>query len=131
MNDDKKIIIDEDWKTQVAAERETLEAESSAPQAKPEESASPSPQAIPPASMEMLLTTLATEAMVAMGQFPNPADNEVSTHIDHARYVIDLLEMLQEKTKGNLSPGEEAMLTDLLHQLRMLFVSVQAGLTQS
>ena len=44
-----------------------------------------------------------------------------------ARYAIDMLEMLAEKTKGNLTPGEERGLRDLLHQLRMAFVAVQTG----
>ena len=111
MSEEKKIIIDEDWKSQVEAEKEALkhEAETEAP----------------PASLEMLISTLATEAMVALGQFPHPATQEVSLNPDHARYAIDMLEILQTKTKGNLESGEEKMLQDLLHQLRMLFVAAQ------
>ncbi len=124
MSDDKKIIIDEDWKSQVAAERETLAKEADAPE-------SSEPQGpvgeMPPASFEMLLTTFATEAMMAMGQFPNPVTQEITYSPEHARYAIDMLKMLEEKTKGNLNEGEETMLTDLLHQLRMLFVSAQSA----
>ena len=121
MSDEKKIIIDDDWKSQVAAEKEAIKKAAdeavSAPAGEP-------PQ-MPPASFEMLVTTLATEAMVALGQFPNPASQEVSISLDHATYAIDMLAMLQEKTKGNLTPDEEKMMTDLLHQLRMMFVAVQ------
>ena len=125
--EEKKIIVDEDWKTQVEAEREALKAEASGePVADPAEKGTPPPEKMPPASLEMLVTSLATEAMLALGAVPNPATGEVSTNPEQARYAIDMLEMLQQKTKGNLNPGEEAMFRDVLHQLRMLFVSVQA-----
>jgi len=121
MTDEKKIIIDDDWKSQVAAEKELLQQEA-------ETGAEPTAQQHPPmptASLEMLVTTLATEAMVALGQFPNPATQEVALSLDHATYAIDMLAMLQEKTAGNLTAEEESMFTELLHQLRMMFIAVQ------
>lgn len=121
MSEEKKIIIDDDWKSQVAAEKEALKQEPSDAEA---ESPEQLPQ-MPPASFEMLVTTLATEAMVALGQFPNPATQELSLSLDHASYAIDMLTMLEEKTKGNRTPEEETMMTQLLHQLRMMFVQVQ------
>jgi len=121
MSDEKKIIIDEDWKSQVEAEKETL-AENAE-----KTPAYESPQAgqMPPASFEMLLTTFATEAMVAMGQFPNPVTQETIHSPEHAKYAIDMLQMLEEKTKGNLNEGEQTMMTDLLYQLQMLYVTSQ------
>ena len=126
MSEEKKIIVDEDFKEQVAAEKEALkkEAEESAAQGAP--ASGEAPQKMPPASFEMLVTTLATEAMVALGQFPNPATQETSISPDHATYAIDMLAMLKEKTKGNLTGAEDTMLTDLLHQLRMMFISAQS-----
>ena len=121
MSEDKKIIIDDDWKSQVAAEKEALKEDADKPQPASDET----PFQMPPASFEMLVTTLATEAMVALGQFPNPATQELSVSPDHARYAIDMLTMLEEKTKGNTTPDEEKMITELLHQLRMMFVAVQ------
>jgi len=120
MTEDKKIIIDDDWKSQVAAEKEALKEEAASPQP-----ATEMPLEMPPASLEMLVTTLATEAMVALGQFPNPATQELSLSPEHARYAIDMLTMLEEKTKGNTTLDEAKMLTELLHQLRMMFVAVQ------
>ena len=119
MSDEKKIIIDEDWKSQVEAEKEALQQETNDIPS----SSTPDPPGMPPASFELLLSTLATEAMVAMGQLPHPVTQEASINIPHARYAIDMLEMLQAKTKGNLETGEDQLLTDLLHQLRMLFIS--------
>ena len=127
-NPEKKIIIDEDWKSQVQAEKEALErqqapqptesaAEGAAPGAAAEE-----PQ-MPPASFEALVTTLATEAMFALGQIPHPETGQAERRPQQARYLIDTLEMLAEKTKGNLTPAEERMLDTILHQLRMAFVT--------
>jgi hypothetical protein len=120
MSEAKKIFIDEDWKTQVEAEKEALAHEGETPQAP-----KTGYQDLPPASFEMLVTTFASEAMVALGQLPNPFTNEHTLNWDHARYTIDMLQVLEEKTKGNLSQEEAAMLEAILHQLRLAFVALQ------
>ncbi len=128
MSDESKIIIDDDFKSQVAAEKEALkqEAEAAPPDSGEEQSAqSAQPTQMPPASFELLVSTFATEAMMALGQFPNPVTNELSVSPDHASYAIDMLAMLKDKTKGNLSDAEETMLIDVLHQLRMAFIAVK------
>lgn len=120
MSDEKKIIIDEDWKSQVAAEKEAAakDQHDSAEQAK-------HAPAMPPASLELLLTSLATEAMISLGQLPSFGSQKLETNLDQARYVIDMLQVLEDKTKGNLTADEAQALKDLLHQLRLMFVAVQ------
>jgi hypothetical protein len=129
MSGEKRIIVDEDWKTRVEAERDAAvrakQGEVAAETARPTPG-EPAPQ-MPPASFEMLVTTLATEAMIGLGQIPHPLSGKVHIDAMQARYAIDMLEMLAEKTKGNLTPGEERGLGDLLHQLRMAFVAVKPG----
>lgn len=132
MSDEKKIFIDDDWKGQVAAEKEALKQETEPPSGSPTTGTAPGADAssggqMPPASFELLLSTLATEAMVALGQFPHPATQEMAVNPEHARYAIDMLDMLQTKTKGNLEAAEETLISDLLHQLRMLFVAAGNG----
>jgi len=145
---DKKIIIDEDWKTQVEAEREAARRakEAAAPEDTkaphpgplPEEEGEPAvstgqasapgpggPHIMPPASFGMLVTTLATEAMVGLGQIPRPGEAQPRVELEAAKYFIDTLAVLEEKTKGNLSPEEATALEDVLHQLRMAYVAVQ------
>ena len=124
MPDDKKIIIDEDWKSRVEAEREQAAnvqpttAGSGATQAAEEAADVP----MPPASLELLLTSLATEALMAMGQLPHPATGQVHLQRNQAKYLIDLVEVLRDKTKGNLTPSEQLLIDNLLHQLRLVFV---------
>jgi hypothetical protein len=132
MSDDKKIIVDEDWKGRVAAEKEAASREHASPPAEADSSVGEPASAggrggnvppMPPASFEMLVTTLATEAMIGLGQIPHPMTGKIHADASQARYAIDMLEMLSEKTKGNLTPGEERGMRDLLHQLRMAFVA--------
>src|SRR5215471_7832757 len=100
-----KIIIDEDWKSQVQAEKEAAKAaEAQTPSsgtaaAKPE--TQPADRPLPPASLTFLCTTLATEAMIALGQIPNPITSKVELRPQQAKHFIDTLAMLDEKTKGN------------------------------
>jgi uncharacterized protein DUF1844 len=124
MADDKKIIIDEDWKSQVEAEREQAAKGKSAPAAPaanegPSESADPP---MPPASFEMLLTTLATEALMALGQVPHPITGKVEVKRNQAKFLIDTVDVLRQKTAGNLSNTEQQVIDSLLHQMRLVFV---------
>jgi len=127
MAEEKKIFIDEDWKSQVEAEKEQLEKKRQAGAAGETASAQqqPGPGQMPPASFEMLLSTLATEAMVALGQLPHPATGTQQLNLDQAKFFVDTIDILEEKTKGNLDPQEERGLTELIHQLRMVYVNVR------
>ena len=113
---EKKIIVDEDWKTQVERERE-------------EQSSNPTPEPptreLPPPSMPLLITTLATQALAAMGQIPDPVENRPVVNLDLAKHHIEMLGLLDEKTKGNLDDEEAQMLTTVLHQLRLAFVQIE------
>ena len=121
MSEEKKIIIDEDWKSQVERERDELEQKVDDPDVeKPI-----GPNEIPPASFPMLLTSIGTQAMMALGQVPDPVSGNAIYHPDLARHHIDTLVILQEKTKGNLSSDEQKMLDNFIVQLRELFVVMQ------
>ena len=121
MADDKKIIIDEDWKSQVEAEREQAEKAKSAPAANEESSEATDPP-MPPASFELLLTTLATEALVALGQVPHPVTGKTQAHRNQAKFLIDTVDVLRQKTAGNLTTSEQQVIDSLLHQMRLIFV---------
>ena len=125
---DKKIIIDEDWKSQVEAEKaraaKSPQGDVPAEESQASDVTAGSEQAYPPASFMNLLVMLGSEAMMAMGKVPSPFSEEPYIDRGHARYAIDLLEILQEKTKGNLTPEEDEAFVDLLHQLRMAFITI-------
>jgi hypothetical protein len=135
-----KIIVDEDWKSQVEIERQTARQRAPAtststdPQAPgsaggPERHASATPELpdapLPPPSLTFLFTTLATQAMIALGQVPNPITGKVDVRLNQAKHYIDTLGLLEEKTTGHRTTDESALLSELLHQLRMAFVLMQ------
>ena len=128
MADEKKLIVDEDWKSQVEAEKQAAEKE--APQTTQPADAGvrpgdPADFQFPPASFDLLLTTLATESLVALGQMPHPITGKAQPHRSHAKYLIDTIDVLREKTKGNLTPEEQQAIDGLLHQLRMVFIATE------
>jgi len=126
---EKKLYVDEDWKSRVEAEREEVRArkESTAKEATGATDQGDAAQAVkmPPASFEILLSTLVTEAMVALGELPHPATGKAEVNLDHARYFIDTLRVLQEKTAGNLSPDEQRAIDSVVSQLQMAFVAAK------
>lgn len=123
-----KIIVDEDWKSQVEREKHAYEQMREAPSA--EESAHDDPE-MPPASYPLFISMLASEAMIALGQIPNPVTGEQAPRKNQAKYLIDSIAMLHEKTRGNVEPEETQQVEALLHQLRMEFVRVGSSPTAS
>ena len=74
---------------------------------------------------ETLVSYLSTTAMFQLGLIPGPSGEPISADMPNAQRTVDLLEVLQEKTKGNLSAGESRLLEDVLYELRMSFVEMQ------
>jgi hypothetical protein len=113
-----KIIVDDDWKERVQAEKEAMQR--NPPN---EERRGKQAESLPSASFSLLVTSLASQALVALGQAPD-ASGKAAVQLEHARHVVDMLTMLEEKTRGNLSKEEATLLARVLHELRMIFVAV-------
>jgi len=77
---------------------------------------------LPPASFPGLVQLLASQAMLAMGKMQVPGQPELKVDLDAAKHFVDLLGVLEEKTKGNLSPEEAAMIGAVAHELRMIYL---------
>jgi hypothetical protein len=120
-----KIVVDEDWKSRVRAEREAAKQARTpaSPDAKPAGDAAAG--RVPPASFEVLVSTLVAQALTAMGKLPDPIQGHSVVRPDLAKHCIDTLDMLEEKTKGNLTKDEAGMLQEVLYQLRMTFVTTR------
>jgi hypothetical protein len=77
-------------------------------------------------SFTQFVLSLGTTAAVHFGDLADPMSGEKGeTNLIAAAQMIDLLAMLQEKTRGNLDPAEAKLLDDLLYDLRMRFVQAQ------
>ncbi len=97
----------------------------------PQETA-PSPEMEPEPSLSeessgfsTLVSYLSTTAMYQLGMLPGPAGEYMPPDLLNGRRTIGLLEVLEEKTRGNLSKGEAKLLDDVLYELRLSFVEVQ------
>jgi hypothetical protein len=115
---EKKIIVDEDWKEEAQREKEALaaaaEVERKRGDALPTEAA----------SFTTLISGLATQALVGLGEVEHPFLRRKQRDLNEARFHIDMLEMLQIKTQGNLTDQEKRLLDNLLFDLRMRFVEL-------
>jgi hypothetical protein len=65
--------------------------------------------------------------MVALGRMPAPDEDEIVVDLDTARYLIDVLGMLEVKTRGNLDESEHKLIHSLLYDLRVAFVDARAA----
>ncbi len=137
-----KIVVDSDWKSQARAEKERLAAAEKSkaaekaakapdhPGAVPGAESDEGPEGMPPADFQSLMGTMITQALMYLGGFPDPQTGRAVVSLEHAKFHIDLLVVLQEKTKNNLTPQESGDLTQAISQLRLRFVEITKALAQ-
>ena len=82
-------------------------------------------QKLPPPSFALIVASFAAQASVALGQMPNPMTNKQEVNLELAKHAIDTLAILEQKTKGNLTADETAMLEGVLHQMRIAYLEAQ------
>lgn len=120
---EKKIIVDEDWKQEAQKEKEILAAQEEAEKKeKQQEQQAHGP--LPEGNLAALISMLATQALFALGLLQIKGQEERKPDLELAKYNIDMLQVLEEKTKGNLTKEEEAVLANTLNELRMGYVKV-------
>jgi len=106
---DKNKNIDETWKEAVEKERETLKGDD---------------KFVPPEpDFTFFATTLGLQVSIALGYVPNPATDKTEENLPQAKFIIDTLGMLKEKTAGNLNKEESAHLENMLYELRMQYIA--------
>ena len=76
----------------------------------------------PEVTFSSFVMSLATQAMVQLGQMPSPQGMEIPVDIESGKGTIDILGMIQLKTRGNLTKEEDKFLEDVLHTLRVSYV---------
>lgn len=128
-----KIIVDSDWKSQAQAERDRLAADESKREA--EAASKPGagePGALPPADFQSLVGMLVTQALMYLGGVADRKTGQAVFDPDMSRFYIDLLAVLEEKTRGNLAEAESRDLVGAVHELRSRYVElVQAVARQA
>jgi hypothetical protein len=113
--EEKKIIVDDDWKAEAKREKERLaaEAERSGP--------------LPAPNFAELVNLIVMQAMAGLGLLSGPAGERIPPNLEIAKHFIDLLQVLEDKTKNNLTPAEKSLLDQVLYEMRMSFVQVAGG----
>lgn len=91
------------------------------------QAAGPRPTGVPEASFLNLLNMLAVEAAMHLGMIHPQGQEPLPVDLESARHLIDMLGMLQAKTRGNLTAEEDSLLENILADLRMQFVAVSKG----
>ncbi len=102
--------VDEEWKEEAGREREKLAEKIS------------ESDSLPEADFGTFLSGLASQVLVGLGEVNNPISGTKERNLVQAKYTIDLLEILHEKTKGNLTESEKQYLDGMLYDLRMRYV---------
>jgi hypothetical protein len=118
--EEKKIIVDEDWKQQAEKEKEILAAKEEAERQKAEQNRRRGP--LPKGDFAGLISMLFTQTLFSLGFIQVKGGEKRPPDLELAKYNIDMLEMLEEKTKGNLADDERKVLVDTLNELRMAYV---------
>ena len=109
----------------------TPEAPSASVPPPPAESASDRP-AVDAVTFSTFVLGLSTQALLHLGEIPDPATQRRDRDLPAAKQVIDILGILRDKTRNNLEPGEQSLLDSVLYDLRMRYVElVRPGAKES
>jgi hypothetical protein len=114
MEEEREKNVDEEWKKRTAEQAAEAKA-GGQPHARPP---------LPEAHFHVFVSGLAAQALIHLGAAENPLTGKIERDPDQAKYVIDLLQVIKDKTRGNLDPQEEKLLDGVLYDLRMRYVEV-------
>ncbi len=122
-DESNKLHIDSDWKAEAQAEKERL-AQKEAQRSQGEESGQAGQGQLPEADFRGLVGLLATQAISGLGAFGDQEGGRVMIDLEGSRFYIDLLSVLEEKTKGNLTDEESKELSGVVSELRNRYVEI-------
>jgi len=114
-DEEKKIIVDDDWKAEARKEKERLA----------EETAKREP--LPDPTFAELVNMIAIQAMVGFGGMAGPGGERIPPNLEIAKHYVDMLQVLEDKTKGNLSDDEKNLLDQVIYEVRMRYIQSASG----
>ncbi len=121
---EKKIIVDEDWKQEAQKEKEVLSAQQETDKDRERAEQQKRREPLPKGSLAALISMLVTQALFSLGVIKVQGQEDREPDLELAKYNIDMLEILEEKTKGNLSEAEQKALSAALNEVRMAYVKI-------
>ena len=135
--DESQKKVDENWKQNVEKEKaeskdkpqgdglpSDRQSHRSEDRGLPSDRQSQKGEFVPPvADFKFFITTLTLQASIALGQMANPTTQKIEKDPAQAQFLIDTLDMLRDKTKGNLAKEEAELLENLLYELRVAYLA--------
>ena len=110
MNQEPQEKTNQDWQNQINKEKQEAKTKD---------------QAYHEPTFSLFLSSVGMQAMIAIGKLENPLTKKIDVNLEQARFLIDTLGIIQEKTKGNLTPEEEKALAEYLFNLRIMYVEAK------
>ncbi|MGB9836213.1 MAG: DUF1844 domain-containing protein [Candidatus Saccharicenans sp.] len=77
---------------------------------------------MPPLDFSSIVFPIYTQALIKLGLMEDPRTNTVETNLEYAKRLIDILDLLRDRTKGNLEPDEEKFFEAILSQLKLHYL---------
>jgi len=127
---ESKLHIDMDWKAQAQAEKERLAQAETKREASGKGQAGGQRGEFPEANFRSLVGLLASQALMGLGTMADPESKGVMVDLEGSRFNIDLLAVLEEKTKGNLEKEEAEELNQVVAELRNRYVQISQAVAQ-
>jgi len=119
---DKRIFSGDAQESETADETETVPDEGEEKTEESEQATANEDYPLPEINFPTFIFSLNSSALVNLGVIEDPANNQKVKNLSMAKQTIDILSMMEEKTRGNLSDDEANMLKTMLYELRMLYV---------
>lgn len=111
----KEKKIDESWKEAVKKEGQEAEKKDGAE------------AQVPDITFSNFVTSLSLQALISLGEIENPLTNKKEKNLLQAKFLIDTLDMINEKTMGNLSQDEKNLIETVVYEMKMKFVQEAKG----
>jgi len=134
MADDEKkpkIVSDESWKEEARIEKEKLKDQKTSETKSPADTGDaataggePFAGGLPPANFLTLVQSYRIQSLYCLGMLKLPDAEQGEVNLDAAKHNIDMLQVLEDKTKGNLTEEESMFITQVLHEVRMAYVQL-------
>ena len=113
---EKNTNADADWTEEARREKERLSQEEA------------QPERLPEPTFSELVNLIVIQALAGLGMMPGPQGERIGPNFEVAKHFIDMLAVLDDKTKNNLTPEEKQLLEQVTYDLRMRYVeSTKAG----
>lgn len=118
---DRDKYVDESWKDSVSKEKDGIIIGGGAqtPEEAPEQDSG-----TPALDFFNYIASLGFQALIFLGEMPNPITNQIEKNLRQAKFLIDTLILLREKTSGNLTKEESELLNSSIYELEMKYVEI-------